>query len=32
MDAIEVRQYQTADGRSPFAEWLEKLRDLRAGA
>ena len=30
MDTIEVRQYQTADGRIPFAEWLADLRDLRA--
>ncbi|EQD73070.1 Addiction module killer protein, partial [mine drainage metagenome] len=30
MAAIEVRQYQTADGRSPFAEWLADLRDRRA--
>lgn len=30
MDTIEVRQYQTADGRTPFAEWLADLRDLRA--
>jgi putative addiction module killer protein len=26
----EIRQYQTADGRVPFAEWLSKLRDSRA--
>jgi putative addiction module killer protein len=30
MDTIEVRQYQTADGRIPFAEWIADLRDLRA--
>ncbi|MGH8118335.1 MAG: type II toxin-antitoxin system RelE/ParE family toxin [Rhodanobacteraceae bacterium] len=30
MEIIEVRQYQTADGRTPFAEWLADLRDLRA--
>jgi putative addiction module killer protein len=30
MDTIEVRQYQTADGRIPFAEWIAALRDPRA--
>lgn len=30
MDSIEVRQYQTADGHTPFAEWLTDLRDLQA--
>ena len=30
MTTVEVRQYQTADGRSPFAEWLAGLRDRRA--
>ena len=30
MATVEVRQYQTADGRSPFAEWLADLRDRRA--
>ncbi|MFO1506088.1 MAG: type II toxin-antitoxin system RelE/ParE family toxin [Lysobacterales bacterium] len=29
MTTVEVRQYRTADGRQPFAEWLAKLRDLR---
>jgi len=24
---VEVRQYQTADGRVPLAEWLDGLRD-----
>ena len=27
---LELRQYQTADGRSPFVEWLAELRDRRA--
>lgn len=27
MAAMEVRQYQTTDGRIPFAEWLAALRD-----
>lgn len=27
MNAVEVRQYQTAEGRIPFAEWLDSLRD-----
>ena len=30
MATVEVRQYQTADGRSPFAERLAALRDRRA--
>ena len=30
MTMIEVREYATADGRSPFAEWLSALRDPRA--
>jgi len=30
METVEVRQYQTADGHSPFAEWLADLRDRRA--
>lgn len=30
MSIIEVRQYQTADGRSPFGEWLRQLRDAPA--
>ena len=30
MPIIEVRQYQTADGRTPFVEWLHTLRDRRA--
>ena len=30
MPVIEVRQYQTRDGRIPFAEWLCALRDRRA--
>ncbi len=30
MSPIEIRQYQTAEGRAPFAEWLAVLRDSRA--
>jgi putative addiction module killer protein len=30
MTPTEIRQYQTADGRKPFAEWLSALRDRRA--
>jgi putative addiction module killer protein len=26
----EIQNYQTADGRSPFEEWLDALRDRRA--
>jgi putative addiction module killer protein len=29
-DSITVLEYQTEDGRQPFSEWLEKLRDLAA--
>jgi putative addiction module killer protein len=25
---VEVRQYQTIDGRRPIAEWLDGLRDI----
>lgn len=32
MAMIEVRQYQTADGRIPIAEWLGRLRDRDAQA
>lgn len=28
--AIEVREYQTEDGRKPFQEWLRNLRDREA--
>ncbi|NNE20742.1 MAG: type II toxin-antitoxin system RelE/ParE family toxin [Myxococcales bacterium] len=27
---IEVRVYQTPDGRCPFDDWLARLRDIRA--
>jgi putative addiction module killer protein len=27
---VEIREYQTSNGRNPFAEWLKKLRDRRA--
>lgn len=30
MEPVEVRQYQTADGHTPFAEWVAALRDRRA--
>lgn len=30
--AIEVREYKTEDGRNPFREWLESLRDREAKA
>ncbi len=26
----EIRNYLTAEGRSPFEEWLDALRDIRA--
>jgi putative addiction module killer protein len=28
--SITVLEYQTEDGRQPFSEWLEKLRDREA--
>lgn len=28
--SITVLEYQTEDGRQPFSEWLEKLRDWEA--
>lgn len=32
MEALpkEVQNYRTKDGREPFAEWLDSLRDIRA--
>ena len=30
MTIVEIRQYQTAEGRTPFADWLAALRDRRA--
>lgn len=30
MTTIEVREYQTAEGNRPFAEWLSRLRDHEA--
>lgn len=30
MSTIEIREYQTADGRRPFAEWMTGLHDPRA--
>lgn len=27
---VEIRQYQTAEGRTPFAAWLQALRDRQA--
>jgi|SRR5882724_591502 len=32
MTTIEVRQYQTADGRTPLQEWLDGLRDRTTGS
>lgn len=29
---IELRTYVTADGRAPFDEWMEELRDVQARA
>ena len=29
---IEIRQYQTADGRAPFTEWMDTLRGRQAQA
>lgn len=30
MVIIEVREYATADGHAPFADWLARLRDWQA--
>lgn len=30
MTPVEVREYQTHDGRSPFGAWVQSLRDHRA--
>jgi len=30
MPTLEVRRYQTADGKIPFEDWLSGLRDDRA--
>lgn len=32
IESYEFREYETTDGRSPFADWLEELRDRRARA
>jgi putative addiction module killer protein len=32
MAAVEVRRYQTGEGRVPLSEWLDGLRDGRARA
>lgn len=32
MAIVEIRQYQTVDGRTPVAEWLDGLRDSVARA
>jgi putative addiction module killer protein len=32
MSAVEVRRYQTADGKVPLTEWLNDLRDGQARA
>jgi len=28
----EIKNYQTADGKAPFEEWLDNLRDIKARA
>lgn len=32
MDMYEIEEYITEDGTSPFADWLESLKDARARA
>ena len=32
MSPVEVRRYQTVEGRVPLSEWLDGLRDGRARA
>jgi len=29
---IQIRYYVTTDGKEPFSEWLDSLRDIRARA
>lgn len=29
---IEIREYLTPEGRSPFAEWLQGIRDVQIRA
>jgi putative addiction module killer protein len=29
IESYEIREYETADGRSPFTDWLARLRDRR---
>jgi putative addiction module killer protein len=29
IESYELREYETADGRSPFTDWLARLRDRR---
>jgi len=31
-NAVEVFEYRTEDGRNPFREWLQGLRDIEARA
>ncbi|NJL11340.1 MAG: type II toxin-antitoxin system RelE/ParE family toxin [Calothrix sp. SM1_7_51] len=28
----EIKEYQTADGQNPFAQWIDSLRDRKARA
>ncbi len=30
--SIEVRYYQTAAGKGPFTEWIERLKDIKGRA
>lgn len=32
MNPVEIRQYQTKDGRTPVSEWIDGLRDANARA
>lgn len=32
MDLVEIRRYQTAEGKVPLSEWMHGLRDGRARA
>jgi putative addiction module killer protein len=32
IESYDIREYETAAGRSPFTDWLEGLRDRRARA
>lgn len=32
MNSVELEEYRTSDGRTPFSDWLHQLRDVRGRA